>query len=196
MTTDDDLIIRVPAWVDELSLAQAAHGDSYPTLEDQLRLTIELSRANVERGGGPFGAAVFAGSRLVAAGVNCVLASGMSIAHAEIVAIMRAQKRLGAQHAQPPAPYTLVSSAEPCCQCFGALIWSGVDQLVYGATRADVEAIGFDEGPKPERWAEVLREKGIHVVEELCRSEACVPLDLYAQRGGPIYGLRHPTVRS
>jgi tRNA(Arg) A34 adenosine deaminase TadA len=188
----EDITISVPSWVDELARAQ---GDTFPTLEEQLRLTIELSRVNVERGGGPFGAAVFAGSTLVAAGVNCVLSSGLSIAHAEIVALMLAQTRLGANHGKPEGPYTLISSAEPCCQCFGALIWSGVDQLVYGASRADVEAIGFDEGPKPERWAEVLRGKGIEVVEELCRIEALGPLEAYAQRGGPIYGLRHPTVR-
>lgn len=188
-----DLTITVPSWVDDLV---KNHSSGFATLEDQLRLTIELSRVNVQHGGGPFGAAVFAGGLLVTAGVNCVLSSGLSIAHAEIVALMRAQKVLGANHGQPQGPYTLVSSAEPCCQCFGALIWSGVDQLVYGANRADVEAIGFDEGPKPERWTEVLRSKGIAVVEELCRAEACKPLELYALRGGPIYGLRHPTVHS
>ena len=193
MSTDShELTIHVPSWVDDVV---KSHTGGFATLEDQLRLTIELSRVNVERGGGPFGAAVFAGSLLVAAGVNCVLSSGLSIAHAEIVALMRAQRVLGGQHGQPEGPYTLVSSAEPCCQCFGALIWSGMDQLVYGANRADVEAIGFDEGPKPERWAEVLRGKGIAVIEELCRTEACGPLEQYAQRGGPIYGLRHPNVR-
>lgn len=190
-TNSLDLTITVPSWIDQL----VGSNESFATLEEQLRLTITLARKNVEQGGGPFGAAVFAGSTLVAAGVNCVLSSGMSIAHAEIVALMRAQKVLGAQHGQPAGPYTLISSAEPCCQCFGALIWSGVDQLVYGASRDDVEAIGFDEGPKPERWAEVLRNKGIAVVEQLCRDEACEPLKRYADRGGPIYGLRHPTVR-
>jgi tRNA(Arg) A34 adenosine deaminase TadA len=157
-----------------------------------MRLACALAEANVDQGGGPFGAAVFAGSTLVAAGVNCVLSSGFSIAHAEIVAIMRAQRAL-AQHGFP-GPFSLVSSAEPCCQYFGALIWSGVDELVYGASRADVEAIGFDEGPKPERWADVLRAKGIAVVEELSRSDAKLALGRYAARGGPIYGLRHPTI--
>lgn len=186
-----DLTITVPSWVDDVA---RAHGD-LETHEQQLRLAIALADENVRRGGGPFGAAVFAGSRLVAAGVNCVLESGLSIAHAEIVTLMRAQRLLGATHGQPAGPYTLVSSAEPCCQCFGALIWSGMDQLVYGASRTDVEEVGFDEGPKPDRWIELLRAKGIAVVEELCRDEARAPLDNYARRGGPIYGLRHPTVR-
>jgi tRNA(Arg) A34 adenosine deaminase TadA len=183
------LSFEVPAFIDELAVQ---HGPTYATPERRMRLVCALAEANVEQGGGPFGAAVFAGSTLVAAGVNCVLSSGFSIAHAEIVAIMRAQRAL-AQHAFP-GPFSLVSSAEPCCQCFGALVWSGVDELVYGASREDVEAIGFDEGPKPERWADVLRAKGIAVVEELARADAKIALARYADRGGPIYGLRHPSV--
>jgi tRNA(Arg) A34 adenosine deaminase TadA len=127
--------------------------------------------------------------------VNCVLSSGLSIAHAEIVAIMRAQKVLSASAAPPAGQYSLLSSAEPCCQCFGALIWSGVSELLYAANRLDVEAIGFDEGPKPERWIQILRDKGIRVVEELCRDEAQHALAEYVRRGGTIYGLRHPTLK-
>lgn len=183
------LSIEVPPFVDALTAQQ---GTDYGSMEERMRLACALAEANVEHGGGPFGAAVFAGPTLVAAGVNCVLSSGFSIAHAEIVALMRAQSVL-AQHAFP-GPFTLVSSAEPCCQCFGALVWSGVSELVYAARREDVEAIGFDEGPKPEAWADVLRAKGIAVVEELSRAEAQLALQRYAARGGPIYGLRHPRV--
>src|SRR5262245_26742688 len=116
-----------------------------------MALAVALSRENLERGGGPFGAAVFAGERLIAAGVNCVLESGFSIAHAEILALMTAQRRLGPAH-EVRVPLTLFASTEPCCQCFGALIWSGVRRLICGATTADAEAVGFDEGPKPEAW--------------------------------------------
>jgi hypothetical protein len=74
------------------------------------------------------------------------------------------------------------------------LIWSGVSELIYAANKADVEAIGFDEGPKPERWIQSLRDNGISVIEELCRGEAGHALSEYTRRGGPIYGLRHPSV--
>jgi tRNA(Arg) A34 adenosine deaminase TadA len=185
------LSIEVPDFVAALAQSESAAG--FATLEARVRLTLRLAEANVAHGGGPFGAAVFAGDQLIAAGVNCVLSSGLSIAHAEIVAIMSAQTVLRAS-APAPGPYSLISSAEPCCQCFGALIWSGVSELVYAANRGDVEAIGFDEGPKPERWVQILREKGITVVEELCRGESGDALAEYARRGGPIYGLRHPVV--
>lgn len=184
--TERTLSIEVPAFVDELV---ASLGATFESPLARMHLAIRLAELNVEHGGGPFGAAVFAGSRLIAAGVNCVLSSGFSIAHAEIVALMRAQTVLG-DPSSPAGPYSLFSSAEPCCQCFGALVWSGVEELVCGATRADVEAIGFDEGPKPEHWADVLRAQGIAVTEEVCRAEAGVALARYDARGGPIYGLR------
>jgi tRNA(Arg) A34 adenosine deaminase TadA len=191
-STVRSLAIEVPEFVDALVESTRAHG--FATVEARVRLTLRLAEANVAHGGGPFGAAVFAGDQLVAAGVNCVLASGLSIAHAEIVTIMRAQAVLQRSGSLPAGPYSLISSAEPCCQCFGALIWSGVSELVYAASKADVEAIGFDEGPKPERWVQVLRDKGIAVVEELCRGEAGPALAEYTRRGGPIYGLRQPSV--
>jgi tRNA(Arg) A34 adenosine deaminase TadA len=183
----DSVSIVIPAWVDE---AAAALGSSFASQAEQMRLAVTLSKLNVEHGGSPFGAAVFAGTRLIAAGVNCVLSSGLSIAHAEIVALLRAQKALAHHPDKPAGPYTLFSSAEPCCQCFGALIWSGVQELVCAANTSDVEAIGFDEGPKPQPWADVLRARGIRVVEGLCRDEAREALALYKARGGPIYGLR------
>ncbi len=186
------LSIEVPEFVDQLVAQESGAG--FATVEARVRLTLRLAEANVAHGGGPFGAALFAGAELIAAGVNCVLQSGFSIAHAEIVAIMRAQGVL-ARRARPGEALSLVSSAEPCCQCFGALIWSGASELVYAASRADVEAIGFDEGPKPERWVQVLRDKGIAVTEELCRGEAGAALAEYTRRGGPIYGLRSPTVK-
>ena len=188
----EQLSITIPAFIDEL-VAAAGPTDSD---EARMRLAIALSLSNVERGGGPFGAVVFEGSRVVAAGVNRVLDAGFSIAHAEVVALMRAQKALGADKARTPGSLTLVTSTEPCCQCYGAVVWSGVDRLVCGANTDDAEAIGFDEGPKPKAWAEELEKRGIAVTQGVCRAEARAVLEEYARRGGPIYGLRHPTVQS
>src|SRR3954469_2761251 len=129
--------IPIPAWIDEVV---GSLGDRFEDDLARMRLAIRLSRENVDRGGGPFGAAIFADDVVIAAGVNRVLDCGLSIAHAEIVAMMRAQARLGPQ--PPAAPLTLVTSCEPCCQCFGALVWSGVSRLVCGAVTDDAEAVG------------------------------------------------------
>jgi tRNA(Arg) A34 adenosine deaminase TadA len=178
------LSISIPTWLDE---TVAACSGGFASDEARMRLAIRLSYENVERGGGPFGAAVFAGDELVAAGVNRVLDCGLSIAHAEIVALMRAQTE---RPGQPRANWTLYTSTEPCCQCFGALVWSGVTRLVCGAVTSDAEAVGFDEGPKPDAWPERLEERGIGVTLEVCRYEAAKVLAEYKRRGGTIYGLR------
>jgi tRNA(Arg) A34 adenosine deaminase TadA len=183
MSASRSLTIELPAWIDEL-----VAGFAQPLSDDAARmaLTVQLSAENVARGGGPFGGTVFHGDRLLAAGVNQVLESGFSIAHAEIVALMRAQVVLGG--ALSPPPLTLYASTEPCCQCFGALVWAGVQRLVCGATTVDAEAIGFDEGPKPDGWVQVLERRGIAVQLELLRTDAQRVLQSYVDRGGVIYG--------
>lgn len=180
------LTLLIPPFVQHIC---DARGDRFATDEARMALAVDLAARNVAEGGSPFGAAIFAGEALVAAGVNCVLTSGFSIAHAEIVAMMHAQHVLR-DRPIPDSGLTLVTSAEPCCQCFSALIWSGIDHLVCGARREDVERIGFDEGPKPEPWVQVLKERGIQVREDVLREQAVETLNAYQSRGGPIYGLR------
>ena len=108
--TESAIVLAVPSWIDDVA---ASFEGALVTEEDRMALTIALSRHNVERGGGPFGATVFLGSRLVAAGVNLVLDSGLTIAHAEIVAMMRAQRALADSRDQAGGLYSLVASTEP-----------------------------------------------------------------------------------
>jgi tRNA(Arg) A34 adenosine deaminase TadA len=186
------VVLGLPEWVEELIQDPDRE---YPTEEDRMRLAIELSRQNVERGtGGPFGAAVFdlSTDRLVAPGVNLVTATNRSAAHAEIVAIMIAQLVLGdfdlGGRGRPP--YELVASTEPCAQCFGAVPWSGVRRLACGARDKDASEIGFDEGPKMADWVSSLERRGISVVRDVHRAEAAAVLQEYAERGGTIYNAR------
>lgn len=179
------LTISLPKWLDSTI---AAWNEPLETDHERMALAIELSRLNVERGGGPFAALVFSGEDWLGAGVNRVVDSGFSIAHAEILALMTAQQRRRDRLADVGRPLTLVTTTEPCCQCFGALIWAGVERLVCGATTADAEAIGFDEGPKPAQWVEVLEGRGVAVAREVGRAAAQCVLRQYAQAGGPIYG--------
>jgi tRNA(Arg) A34 adenosine deaminase TadA len=179
--------LALPAWIEELA------GDPdrvFREPEERLRLTVELARRNVEHGtGGPFGAAVFdlSSGRLIAPGVNRVIPESCSVAHAEIMAIMLAQQCLGTFDLRSLGDYELAASAEPCAMCYGALPWSGVRRLAYGAARDDVMAIGFDEGDKPADWAAALERRGIRVVHELLRAEARESLECYRRRNGTIY---------
>lgn len=180
--------VRLPDWVEPF-LKQSPQ--MFPTIEERMRLVIQLSRRNVEnRLGGPFGAAVFdAGGRLVASGVNMVTAAGCSILHAEMVALALAQKRLGRYDISDGGRFSfdLFASTEPCAMCFGAIPWSGVKRLVCGARDADARAVGFDEGPKLPDWPAALTSRGITVVRDALREEAAAVLQAYAAAGGPIY---------
>lgn len=182
-----DITLAIPSWLETLPECAGPFADDL----GKMALCVALARENVARGGGPFGAAVFDGSALVATGVNRVLDSGFSLAHAEVVALLRAQQaRAGLGTGALGRTLTLVTSAEPCCQCFGAIVWAGVGELVCGATTADVEEVGFDEGPKPAHWPDALRARGFVVREQVGRAEARAVLQSYAARGGTIYGPR------
>ena len=160
----------------------------------RMRFVLDLARANIRAGGGPFAAAVFErdSGRLLAAGTNRVVAAGVSCAHAEIIALSLAQRRVGhydlGDSGLPACE--LVSSAEPCLMCLGAVLWSGVRHLGYGARSEDVGALGFDEGPKPADWADELRQRGIAISPDLLRDEACAVLRAYRAAGGLIYNAR------
>ncbi|MEO1366955.1 MAG: nucleoside deaminase, partial [Acidobacteriota bacterium] len=126
--------------------------------------------------------------RVIAPGVNLVVPAGASIAHAEVVALAIAQQVVGDYDlGRGERDLHLFTSTEPCAQCFGAVPWSGVKRLVCGAATEDAEAIGFDEGPKPERWREALETRGIAVTCGVLRRDAADVLRAYADGGGPIY---------
>ena len=156
-----------------------------------MRFVIALARRNVlEKTGGPFGAAVFEEETgcVVAVGVNRVVPSNQFAAHAEMLALMLAQDRLAAFRLDRIGNYSLATSAQPCSMCFGAIPWTGIRRLLVGARREDVEALSaFDEGPLPRNWKAVLEERGIEVVVDVCREEACSVFPLYEARSGEVY---------
>ncbi len=182
------LEVGAPPWV-----ARLVEWDRcYPTDEDRMRLAVSLARENVLReGGGPFGAVVFeAGQgRAVAAGVNSVTRLATSVLHAEVMAIMLAQHRVGSYTlAGAGMPrHELVTSCEPCAMCLGAAFWSGVRRLVCGATRDDAMGLGFDEGPVFPASYEYLAARGITVTRQVLRPEAREVLELYLRQGGAVY---------
>jgi len=182
----------MPAWIES---ALSDTNRAYPTMADRMALVIDLARKNVDAGtGGPFGAGIFEmqSGRLVAPGINMVIPGNCSVAHAEITAIMVAQKIMGTYDlgGDKLPPMELVSSTEPCAMCLGAVVWCGVRQLVCGARDADARSIGFDEGPKPDNWIAELENRGIRVVQDVARNDAVAVLKSYVEGGGLIYNAR------
>jgi len=184
-----DVALTLPDWLDSWGPALRRR---YPGDADKMRLAIGLAAANVAAGtGGPFGAAVFAAGsgRVVAVGVNRVVPLHNSVAHAEMLAFMLAQRRLGRQRlGRGRQRYVLATSAQPCAMCYGASAWAGVDCLLIGARRGDVESLTeFEEGPLPRNWVAALRRRGITVRRDILRAEACAVLRAYTTGHGAAY---------
>ncbi|MFF7986050.1 nucleoside deaminase [Streptomyces sp. NPDC007901] len=176
---------RLPAWV----LSELADvPETLPTDEDRVRLANRLAERNHrENTGGPFAALVVetVTGRLVSAGVNVVLSSGLSSTHAEVVAISLAQTRLGAWDlGAPDGPdLELVVNWRPCAMCYGAAMWSGARRLVVAGEGPELEQLtGFDEGPMREDWAEQFERRGIQVVSGVLRDEAVAVFRAYGER--------------
>jgi tRNA(Arg) A34 adenosine deaminase TadA len=192
LMTAGTFTLHLPGW---LTAALPPAGTLFSTVEERMRLMIDLARQHVlMRTGGPFAAGIFDldnGGRLVAPGVNLVLSASTSIAHAEIVAIALAQQSLGDYDlGREGRRLELVTSTEPCAMCYGAVPWSGVRSLVCGARRTDASRVGFDEGDKPPNWIAALQRRGIAVRRDVLRLEAAALLKEYGATGGIIYNAR------
>ncbi|HUL55199.1 MAG TPA: nucleoside deaminase [Opitutaceae bacterium] len=115
-----------------------------------LRAAIRLAREHMKSGRcGPFGAVVTRNNRIVGMGWNRVVATGDPTAHAEIVALRDAAKRLRTFRL---TGCVLYSSCEPCPMCLGAAYWARVARVVFGADRFDAQAAGFDDAVMYEEY--------------------------------------------
>lgn len=185
--------LRLPDWAREL-LETLTH-DS-PTLEDRMRLTLRAARENFSRDtGGPFAAAVFETQtgRLVSLGVNRVVPESCSSAHAEVMALSLAQRRLGTFDLGGAAlpEHQLVVNWRPCAMCFGALPWSGIRSLVIAGGGPAIERLtGFDEGPIHPAWSAELQRRGIQVTEGVLEGEAWSLFEDFAKSGRLVYNGR------
>jgi guanine deaminase len=104
---------------------------------------IQLSLDNVLSGrGGPFGAVVVKDGAIVAEGANQVTSTNDPTAHAEILAIREACRKLGVFDLEGCEIYT---SCEPCPMCLGAIYWARLSRIYFGNADADASKIGFDD---------------------------------------------------
>lgn len=104
---------------------------------------IELSIENVRSGrGGPFGAVVVKDGKVIAEGTNTVTTMNDPTAHAEMVALREACKKIGSFELKGCDLYT---TCEPCPMCFGAIYWARPARVYFGSTAADATEAGFDD---------------------------------------------------
>ncbi|MBK3646737.1 nucleoside deaminase [Streptomyces sp. MBT33] len=176
--------VALPAWIDE-ELADVTA--VVPGREERMRLVHRLADRNWRAGdGGPFAALVAERDtgRIVSVGVNVVLASGVSSAHAEVLALGLAQRATGSWDlgGEGLPAHELVVNWRPCVQCYGATLWSGVRGLVIAGAGPELEELTtFDEGPLRTDWAEQFEERGIEVVDDVLREEALTVFRAYRE---------------
>jgi len=183
------ITLTLPIWVDSFVIN---YGRVFPDDLSRMGFVTKLAEQNVlQKSGGPFAAAIFCNktNSLIAPGVNVVVSSCCSLAHAEMMAIGIAQQKTASFDLGPDSE--LFTSTAPCAMCLGAIPWSGVRRVVCAARDEDARAIGFDEGAKISNWTDALRERGIDVRTDFMRFEGKAVLDLYSSEGGKIYNGRN-----
>ena len=106
-------------------------------LSEAIRLSLEAVHNGI---GGPFGAVIVKENEIIGRGCNQVTSTKDPTAHAEIVAIREACKRLGSFHLKGCELY---SSCEPCPMCLAAIYWARIDRVFYALSRRQAAEIGF-----------------------------------------------------
>lgn len=96
----------------------------------------EAIKGNRNLGKYPIGAVVVKNSEVVASGCNGLPENEDPTAHAEILAIREAAKKLKTRYLDDCVLYT---TNEPCAMCAGAVVWANMRGIVFGASVKDLE---------------------------------------------------------
>ena len=148
-------------------------------MREAIRLSVQMMR----RGrGGPFGAVVVRNGKIVGRGCNLVTSANDPTAHAEIVAIREACRRLKTFHLEDCELYT---SCEPCPMCLSAVYWARLRKVFYGNTRKDAARIAFDDDLIYREVALPIRKRSL-VMKQLLREEALTAFKEWEQKGDKV----------
>ena len=140
-----------------------------------MRAAIRLAEKGMEsNSGGPFGAVVVKDGEIIAEGFNKVTSENDPTAHAEIIAIREACKKLGTFQLEGCEIYT---SCEPCPMCLGAIYWARPKKVYYACTREDAASADFDDqfiydelelkiDERKVDFENIIREEGLYVFRQ------------------------------
>jgi guanine deaminase len=134
-----------------------------------MRRAIELSLANLQSNkGGPFGAVVVKEGQIIGEGANQVLATNDPSAHAEVIAIREACRKVKTFQLTGCEIY---STCEPCPMCMGLIYWARPEKVYYANTAADAAKIGFDDAFIYSELARPREQRSIQM-QQIMRDEA------------------------
>lgn len=149
---------------------------------------MKIAKENADNGienkeGGPFGAVITdKKGNIIANGNNKVLKNNDPTAHAEVVAIREACKKLNTYDL---SDYILYTSCEPCPMCLSAMIWANIKEAYYGCTKEDAGEIGF----RDDIIYDYLKgnNKDLIHLTHLDRDECIKTFEKYKKENGIIY---------
>ena len=139
---------------------------------------IELSISSANATGGPFGCVIVKDEKIIAEGSNKVTFSNDPTAHAEIIAIREACKKLNIFNL---SGCDLYASCEPCPMCLSAIYWSHVDNIFYANTREDAKKINFDDSLI---YSEILKKNEDRKIpiKQMLRNEALKAFEIWDKK--------------
>lgn len=145
-------------------------------------IAIDLSDDNFEKNyGGPFGACIVKDGKIIGKGINQVIKNNDPTAHAEIIAIRNACKKL---ETHDLTGCTLYTSCYPCPMCLSAIIWANIKKVYYGNTKEDAANIGFRDDYIYDYIGKLEKEqvdKKVLALKELNREDAQKVFEQYKQ---------------
>lgn len=116
---------------------------NFTPVGDHMKKALDAAREGVRSGhGGPFGAVIVKGGKIIAAAHNTILKYSDPTRHAEMNAISEASQNLGSHDLSGCIIY---STTEPCPMCFSACHWARISAVVYGTSINEVAELGFNE---------------------------------------------------
>jgi guanine deaminase len=111
--------------------------------EKFIQAALRMAQRSLKKNsGGPFGCVIVKDGKIISRGNNSVTTRHDPTAHAEIMAIRRACRKLKTFQLTGCEIYC---SCEPCPMCLGAIYWARPSKVYYAATRKDAAAAGFDD---------------------------------------------------
>jgi guanine deaminase len=144
---------------------------------------IQLSIDNVVSGtGGPFGAVVAKDGEILAEGANLVTSRNDPTAHAEVIAIREACRKLSTFELEGCEIYT---SCEPCPMCLGAIYWARLSRIYFAGGHSDASRIGFDDSLIYRELKEPLSQRKIPMIQ-MMREEALVAFRIWENQPNKI----------
>ena len=139
---------------------------------------IELSISSANGTGGPFGCVIVKDAKIIAEGSNKVTFSNDPTAHAEIVAIREACKKLNTFNLSGCDIY---ASCEPCPMCLSAIYWSHIDNIYYANTRDDAKKINFDDSMIYSEFSKKIEDRKIPI-KQMLRDEALKAFEIWDKK--------------